>query len=123
MTQEIEKNEWKKYLDDLSRECLGWQTSVQILNDETGAQILSDGLPFCGLTYEQGKIELSAGVDKENHQTHVIFEPQRVAFEGSGHGPAGMLDIEDASGTKTLINFIQPMPILMEYVETELVVV
>ena len=46
MTQEIEKNEWKKYLDDLSRECLGWQTSVQILNDETGAQILSDVCRF-----------------------------------------------------------------------------
>jgi hypothetical protein len=36
-------------------------------------------------------------------------------------GPAGVLDIEDGGGMTTLIKFVQPFPVLAEYVETEIV--
>jgi hypothetical protein len=32
-----------------------------------------------------------------------------------------VLDIEDERGTKTLVRFIQPFPVLVEYVKTEMV--
>ena len=50
-------------------------------------------------------------------------QPIRVAFEPIRHGPAGTLDIEDMSGTKTLINFVQPMPVFMTYASAEIVAV
>ena len=125
MTTEIKREEWKRFFDDLSRDLAGWQTVVELLNDDTGAQVLADGLPFVGLTYEDThgnpSIELTLGEDRDNHQTHTIADPKLVAFEGSGIGPAGVLDIEDAAATKTLIRFVQPFPILAEYEKKEVV--
>ena len=125
MTTEIKREEWKSFFDDLSRDLAGWQTVVEVLSDDVGAQVLADGLPFVGLTYEDTdgnpSIELTLGEDRENHQTHTIANPKLVAFEGSGLGPAGVLDIEDDAGTKTLIRFVQPFPVLVEFEETEVV--
>ena len=125
MTTEIKREEWKSFFDNLSRDLGGWQTAVEVLSDDVGAQVLADGLPFVGLTFEDidanPSIELTLGEDRENHQTHTIANPKLVAFEGSGIGPAGVLDIEDADGTKTLIRFVQPFPVLVEFEETEVV--
>lgn len=125
MTQELKRPDWKIFFESLNQEFTDWETLVQVINDENGAQILSEGLPFNGLTLEEkgGKaiIGLSFGNGTENHQTHNILEPIRVAFEPNGRGPAGTLDIEDVSGTKTLINFVQPMPVLVLYASAEIV--
>ena len=125
MTTEIKREDWKSFFDDLSRDLAGWQTVVEVISDDVGAQVLTEGLPFVGLTYEDAdgnpSIELTLGENRENHQTHTITSPKLVAFEGSGLGPAGILDIEDGAGTKTLIRFVQPFPILVEYEETEVV--
>ncbi len=110
MTTEIAKNKWKTYLDDFSRAKMNWETTVQVLNEETGAQILSDGMPFGGLTYETNAegaaVALNLGSDPEQHQTHMIFDPKTIAFKDDEEG--GTLDIEGASGTKTLITFVEP---------------
>ena len=127
MTQEIQKKEWKDFFDKISHTFLDWETSVQVMSDDSGAQMLSEGLPFNGLTYDESHghhvMEVAIGVGTEYHQTHNINDPQKVAFEPSGRGSAGTLDIEDATGTKTLINFIQPMPVLVEYVKSEILTV
>ncbi len=115
MTRELQRSEWKTFFDGLSRDLADWETKVQVMNDDAGAQIMSDGLPFHGLTYEDRygneTIELTVGKGTTNHQTHNINEPLKVAFEASGVGPGGTLDIEDSSGTKTLITFIEPLAV------------
>jgi hypothetical protein len=125
MTTKIEREGWKPFFDELSRDLAGWQTVVEIFSDNVGAQVLAEGLPFGGLTFEDGSgkpsIELALGEEPEYHQTHSIVDPQVVAFEGTGVGPAGVLDIEDGGGMTTLIKFVQPFPVLAEYVETEIV--
>jgi len=128
MTKEIPKEQWKEFYDRLSRDLDGWETRIQVLNNNVGAQILSEGLPFHGITGEtdatgEFSIELSVGNGTEGHQTHTVSTPLRVCFEEADVGPGGVLEIEDASGTKTLITFVQPFPILMEYETTELVAV
>jgi hypothetical protein len=125
MTNEIKKIEWKDFFDRVSRELVDWETSVQILNADTGAQVLSSGLPFNGITFddkhENGTIEFSIGNGTENHQTHNIPDPLKVAFEPSSVGLGGTLDIEDASGTKTLISFLRSMPMFVQYVAGEMI--
>lgn len=124
MTQLIKKIDWKEFFERISHDFLDWETSIQIMSDETGAQVLSQGLSFNGMTFDQkhglNKMEFAIGMGTQYHQTHNIADPQKVAFEPHGPGPGGTLDIEDAAGTKTLINFIQPMPMLVEYVKSEL---
>jgi len=123
MTQVIQKAQWKDFFDRISRDFLDWETSVQVMNDEAGVQTLSAGLPFSGLTFDEkhghNVMELTMGFSNDNHQSHNITDPMTVAFEPSGHGPGGTIDIEDGSGTKTLINFLNPMPVLVEYVKNE----
>jgi len=126
MTNEIPKKDWKQFFDDLSREKLDWQTKIEGMNNETGAQILTEGLALGGLTFEdeegQERIEVMVGSGTENHQAHNIFEPEKVYFRRADDRQIGTVEIEDASGTKTLVHIIQPMPVLVEYVETETVI-
>ena len=126
MTNEIPKKDWKQFFDDLTHEKLNWQTKIEVMNNETGAQILTEGLALGGLTFEdeegQERIEVMVGSGTENHQTHNIFEPEKVYFRRADDRQIGTVEIEDASGTKTLVHIIQPMPVLVEYVETETVI-
>lgn len=110
MTQEIQKGDWRSFFDNLSKEKFGWETNVQVLSDATGANMLSEGLPFNGITYEENEegssIEIITGTTTEDHDSHTIADPQKVAFQPSDEGDSGTLDIEDASGAKTLVSFL-----------------
>jgi len=123
MTKVIKRENWKKFFDELSRKQLDAETNVQVLSDEIGAQVLSEGLPFVGLTFDEkggeSKIELIVGSGTENHQTHNILNPKMVAFESTEGSSFGTLDIEDESETKTLIKFTQSLPVIITYSETE----
>ncbi len=124
MTNEIPKQEWKQFFDDLSREKLDWQTKIEVMNDEMGAQILTEGLPLGGLTFEtkdgRETIEVMVGSGTENHQTHNILEPAKVYFRQTDDKSVGTIEIEDAGDTKTLIHIILSMTVSVEYVETEI---
>jgi len=125
MTRELERPEWKLFFDKLSHALVDWETTVQVLNEGAGAQILSQGLPFNGITFEDKNgsdtIGILLGSGTANHQTHNIAQPVKVAFERQGTGPAGTLDIEDASMTKTLVTFVEPRRALMECASAEMV--
>jgi hypothetical protein len=124
MTQIIQRKEWKDFLDRISHDLLDWETSVEIMSVDSGAQILSEGLPFNGITYDDRHghdvMEVGVGSGRAFHQTHNIDHPKKVAFEPTGRGPGGTLDIEDETGTKTLVSFLHPMPVLIEYVKSEI---
>lgn len=123
MTKELEREEWKAFFDLLSRDLAQWETTVHVLSESGGAQVLSQGLPFNGLALDEKgafeRIELLVGSGTGHHQTHNIVKPTKIAFAGRGRGPAGTLEIEDASCTTTLITFIQPR--LVEYSCTDIV--
>lgn len=110
MTQEIQKGDWRSFFDKLSKEKFGWETNVQVLSDATGANMVSEGLPFNGATFEENEegvsIEITTGESTDRHDSHTVADPQKVAFEPDENGEGGTLDIEDAAGTKTLISFL-----------------
>jgi hypothetical protein len=127
MTTQIKNSEWKEFFDNLSRDLDGWETRIEVFGNDVGAQVISSGLPFHGLTLEEKEgeptIELSVGSGVGSHQTHNIANVVKVEFEGTGVGPGGVLDIEDTTGTKTLIKLVQPFPVLVEYVNTDMVAI
>ena len=112
MNYEIKRGEWKQFLTDLSRRRFEWKTSAEVLETELGDQMLSDGLPFNGITLEHSSdgdtIVLSFSNYGARHQTHCIGNPSRLAFLETANGEE-VLDIEEPDGTKTLIRFIEPM--------------
>jgi hypothetical protein len=112
MLTEIPRDKWKLFCDELSRDRIHWETSVEILSSQSGAQVLSAGLPLIGLTFDiedgKEKIELVTGTGASIHQTHSIFDPCKLILEAASDRDGGILDIEDDEGTKTLISFIRP---------------
>ena len=121
MSKEIEREEWKDYFAGLTYQLADFETSVQILSAESGAQFLNEGLPLVGISFDEkgNKIELIVGTGRENHQTHNVFVPKSVAFESAQGNPGGMLDIEEEDGTKTLVRFKQSLPAVIQHSESE----
>jgi hypothetical protein len=125
MTTVIRELEWKEFFDRISRDFLDWETSVAVTRDGAVSTLLYQGLPFNGMTFDNRhgheNMEVAIGVGSDRSQTHSIRDPRKIAFESSGTG--GTLGIEDASGATTRIDFIQPMPVLVEYVKSEILTI
>lgn len=126
MTNEITKQEWKQFFNDSSKNYLEWQAKVEVLNDDMGAQVLSDGLPLIGFMFEEkpeGKsaIEIMVGEESGAHQTHTVFNPQKVFFEQGEDNASGTIEIEDEGGAKTIVYLVQATSVLVEYEETRIV--
>lgn len=123
MTNEIHINQWKQFFDELSREKLDWSTKIEVMDSENGVQILTEGLPLGGLTFEdknnQPQIEIIVGSGTEHHQTHNIAAPTKVYFRRADAHSAGTLEIEEASGTKTLVYLTEPANASVKNEETE----
>jgi hypothetical protein len=126
MTIEIPNDKWKRFFDDLSKRRFGWETKIEVLDESVGDQILSDGLPLNGIIFEERsgrrKIEISVGETTEQHMTHTIPNPTRIAYLGKDDFSGGVIAIEEQeTGVKTLISLINPMPVFAGYSSYQMV--
>lgn len=123
MTQNIPKQGWTQFFDDLTKRRFGWRTKIEVISEEIGSQILGDGLPLQGISAdfmseEKSVIEIFVGQDRGHHQTHNIKNPTKIAYLSDDDSPSGIVEIEEADGTKTLIHIMQPMPLVVDYTES-----
>ena len=127
MTNEITKQEWKQFFNDASRNYLEWQTKVEVLKDDIGAQVLSEGLPLIGFMFEekadggQNALEIMVGEESGTHQTHTVSGAQKVFFDQDEGNASGTIEIEDESGAKTIVYLAQAVSVLVAYEETQIV--
>ncbi|NNE97906.1 MAG: DUF5335 family protein [Pyrinomonadaceae bacterium] len=123
MTNEITRDDWQNFFDDLTKRRFEWQTKVEVFSDDFGSQVLDDGLPLSGITVEKDgedtTVEIMVGTDDDHHQTHNIKNPTKIAYLGKDDKPGGIVEIEEMDGTKTLVHIIQPMPIVLKYLENQ----
>jgi hypothetical protein len=123
MDFEIKKENWTNFFDSLSRRRFEWKTKVEVLNSEIGDQVLTEGLPLNGFTVETNgdrtSIDASVGENTNLHLTHNIQNPVRVAFLAADDDHGDVIDIEEHDGTKTLITFVEPMGVLIGFMEAE----
>ena len=123
MTLDIPREKWAQFFSDLSKRRFGWTTKIEVMSDSMGDQILSDNLPLNGITVERSgdetTIEIAVG-ESTTHQSHNIVNPSKVAFLGDDEKAGGIVEIEEDSGTKTLVHIIEPMPIMVSYSECEM---
>ena len=124
MTQEVPKKNWKSFFDDLTKRRFEWQTKIEVLSEEIGSQVLDEGLPLVGITADtrgdDTTIEIMVGQDDDHHQTHNIRNPIMIAYLSDEDSPSGIVEFEEESGTKTLVHIIQPMPLVVKYVGSEM---
>ena len=123
MDFEIKKENWIDFFESLSKRRFEWKTRIEVLSPNMGDQVLSEGLRLNGITVEQIddriSIDISVGENTDAHQTHNIQNPTRVAFLAAADNHGDVIDIEEPDGTKTLITFVEPMGILIGFIEEE----
>lgn len=119
MTTEIPQEKWDDFFNELSKRRFGWKTKVEVLDASLGDQIISEGLPFEGLTFEKKsgrrEIELSVGETFERHQTHTIPNPVKVQYLDNGDFFGGVIEIEEENKTRTLVRLLNPLPIDLSF--------
>ena len=119
MTNEIPASEWKMFFDDLTKRRFDWETKVEVFSEDIGSQVLDTGLSLVGITCE-GKgddqfIEIFVGNGEDLHQTHTIKNPSNIAYLGKDDDPGGIVEIEEADGTKTLVHILEPKPLILKF--------
>lgn len=119
MTYEIEREEWSRFFDTLSKRRYEWTTEIEVLSPTLGDQTLNLKLPFNGITVEgsgeQTSLDISVGETTGRHQSHTILNPTRVAYLASEDNLNDVIDIEEADGTKTLISFVEPADLIVGF--------
>jgi hypothetical protein len=112
-TQDIPRTEWAPFLDAFSRQHEGWLTTIEVVTTGLGAHREVRDKPLTGITEDRirgdaASIAVSAGERPEDHVTHVIERPSRVALELTEEGAHKGLRIESESGEMTLVLFRAP---------------
>jgi hypothetical protein len=113
MQGEIERSQWKTFLDEFSKRNQLRPTRLEIIGEEIGAQEEERLLPFVGISFEDkgtaaGSIEIILGGEtaaEERQLTHTIANAQRIVPITGTSGLEDGLGIEDKDGVKTLLRF------------------
>jgi hypothetical protein len=113
-TDELPRDGWRAYFDDLSRRLATTRASVEIDAPELGAQVQAEDLVLSGISYDDRDdvfvVDLSPGGPAESLE-HLVSSPQRIWVKSSADLLPSTIELEDADGQRTLVR-LQPAPAL-----------
>jgi hypothetical protein len=113
MQGEIERNQWKTFLDEFSRRNQLRPSRLEVVGGDTGAQEEEKHLPLVGISFDPkgsaaGSVEIILGGETaadQRHITHTVQNVERIVPIVGLHAPEDGLAIEDKEGGKTLLHF------------------
>lgn len=113
-TDELPRDRWRTYFDDLSRRLATMQATVEIDGPDLGAQVQAEDLVLSGISYDDRDdvlvVGLSPGGPTESLE-HLVSSPKRILVESSDAVLPSAIEVEDAEGVRTLVR-LQPAPAL-----------
>jgi hypothetical protein len=113
-TDELRRDQWRLYFDDLSRRLATTRATVEIEAPELGAQVQADELLLTGISYDDRDdllvVGLSPGGPTESLE-HMVSSPQRIWVDSSTDLLPSTIEVEDAEGQRTLVR-LQGAPTL-----------
>ncbi len=110
--QEIPREQWKSFFDELSREHESGQVSVEARGDSLPPQDAVTQMTLIGLSYEdkgsgQGRIDIIVGNDADTNASHTIAHPTAVKIENRLNGDIDTLLIDAEQGEPvTVVRFL-----------------
>lgn len=110
--QEIPREQWKAFFEDLSRERESGQVSVERRGDGLPPQDAITQMTLIGISYEDkgsgaGRIDIMVGSDTDTNTSHTVSAPTTVKIENRTGGNIDMLLIDGAVGEPTtLVRFL-----------------
>ena len=112
-TQELPRETWRPYFDELSRTLGTVEATVEVIGRDLGAQIEADRLILTGISYDDRDDVLVIGLDApgepEEDLERRVDRPRRIMIETSETPPEEMtIDVEDAEGNQTIVHVERP---------------
>jgi hypothetical protein len=113
MQGEIERSQWKTFLDEFSERNQLRPTRLEVIGGDIGAQEEERYLPFVGASFEpkgaaRGSVEIILGGETaadERHVTHTILNVQTIVPLVGIKGLEDGLGFTDKDGAKTILRF------------------
>jgi hypothetical protein len=99
MAQSIDRAEWERYCDRVSKALAANDAEVEVSSPELGAQMEADWLPFIGISYDPNDdiIDIALeGVD------HIIEHPRELSADEE-LGSLAALEITDGDGVHHMV--------------------
>ena len=101
------RQEWKGFLDSVSREAEGQPVTIEIVTAETGSQIEADRLPLSYISYDEKDEVVIVSVREPDSSDpvldHIVQNPWKILFDPPSPGAVKTIDIEGADGAHTLV--------------------
>ncbi|HET6246249.1 MAG TPA: DUF5335 family protein [Tepidisphaeraceae bacterium] len=82
-SQTIPPEHWISFLDEFSRDHLGWLATIEVLDAVAGPQNVADDLPLEGISLDvkgtrPSSIDISVGDWSHHHVNHVVDMPMHI---------------------------------------------
>ncbi|MEV8632537.1 DUF5335 family protein [Streptosporangium sp. NPDC051023] len=111
MTQEhseVPREEWRPFLDSLSRQYEGSEVTIEVLDQGFGDQVQTERLPLAYIEYDDKDDIFSVGVGGRDGRypvvlRHGVEHPQRILTDVVSPDTPRAFDIIDTGGTHTII--------------------
>jgi hypothetical protein len=112
-TLTIPEEQWISYMDQFSRDHLGWSATIKVLDKNAGPQHVAENLPLQGISFDTkgsrpSSIEVSVGDQTSQHISHVVDMPLHIRQAEESNGAID-IEIEPARGPVTLIRMHGPV--------------
>src|SRR3982075_2962634 len=105
MAKQLEKSQWRAYLDRMSKALVGKRAEIEVASLKLGDQIEAEWLPLLGITYDpkDDLIEVALeGVD------HLIPRPREIWVEAEGFNLSS-IEVIDAKGVRQIVVLRDPL--------------
>ena len=112
-SRDIPRSEWAAFFDTFSRQHERWLITVEVVTPELGAHREVRDKPLVGISEDRkrggpSRVAIFAGELPDDHVTHIVSRPARVALEQTKEGAHKGLRIDSDDGETTLVLFRSP---------------
>src|ERR1700680_4867921 len=103
--RKLEKAEWRRFFDWVSRGLVGKRAEIEIASLALGDQIEAEWLPLLGITYDPKDDALEIALDGLDH---MIPRPREL-YADSGVGALLSFEVIDADGVSQIFMLREPL--------------
>ena len=103
--RKLNKADWHRYFDFVSRELQGKQAEIEVASLPLGDQVEAEWLPLLGIVYDPKDDLVEIALDGLDH---MIPKPREIYIDDTP-GVLTSVEIVDAKGTRQIVNLREPL--------------